>query len=182
MEIKFCSDAHLYEVVSLDWRKQENLEDYAKSFLHNWNENVKDDDVVCYVGDIGKLCRQTIEVFQQLKGQKILVIGNHDDTDWLTACAQHKLFKQMVPAAKLHNIFVVHDPADIPKYDVNGTEFIVHGHHHQYTTSNMKLPLVAYANDVFRYNCCLDLNRHKPCKLQELMVNKALLLDKLGLS
>lgn len=178
MSVKYCSDAHLHEVVSLDWRNGMDVSSYAQMLIYNWNADTQPEDTVYFVGDIGKLCPLSIEVLKQLKGNKILVIGNHDE-EWVKYPGIHDLFAECYPAVKLDNVLILHNPADVGRYKMDGIDFIVHGHHHQYQSNNMRAELLAYAHDVHRYNCCLDLNKNKPCTIQELMTNKAILLDKL---
>ncbi len=180
MEVKYCSDSHLYEVTSLDWRKNQDLDDYANNLLRNWNSDVGDSDRVYLVGDIGRLCPQTCDILRQLNGEKILIIGNHD-LEWVTINRDFHIFDDVFEAVYQDNVLVVHEPSNAAKYMRQGIDFVVHGHHHQYSASNMRKELLKYYGDVHRYNCCLDLNRNKPCTLQELMTNKAVMLDRMGL-
>lgn len=181
MTVRYCSDSHLHDVVSLDWRNNMDVNDYAQMLIHNWNESTASDDTVYFVGDIGRLCPLSVDVLHQLKGNKILVIGNHD-AEWLEYPETHKIFVECFTAVRQDNVLILHDPADVPAYDLDGVDFIIHGHHHQYDSNNMRAELLAYARDVHRYNCCLDLNKNKPCTIQELMTNKAVLLDRMALT
>lgn len=38
--------------------------------------------------------------------------------------------------------------------------------------------LRSYVQDVYRLNCAADLNNHRPCTLQELMLNKELMIER----
>jgi calcineurin-like phosphoesterase family protein len=51
----------------------------TEGIIKNWNETVKDEDTVYVIGDFS-FCNKTKtqEVFNSLKGTKILIKGNHD--------------------------------------------------------------------------------------------------------
>lgn len=49
---------------------------YEEQIIKNWNNNVKDDDIVIILGDVS--WNNKYDMFKDLKGRKILVKGNHD--------------------------------------------------------------------------------------------------------
>ena len=61
--------------------------DYQERIIKNWNNNVKDDDIVIMLGDI--CWNNDYSVLEQLKGRKILVRGNHDTKSCETYMDKH---------------------------------------------------------------------------------------------
>lgn len=175
MQYKYISDLHLYDVYSTDWRSSfKSLDHYASSLIDSWNTTTKDDDIVIIVGDIGHYCPRTVEVYKRLKGQKVLVVGNHD-LSWGEKLFTSKIFTGVYDQLAADDMFIKHVPDDdiTQKYPI-----FIHGHHHRYDMPNMLHSLQQYASDTNRFNCAADINNNRPCTLQELMLNKELLLEK----
>lgn len=174
MQFRYISDLHIYDAESIDWRPEHfSLDTYVMSLLDCWNAFTDEDDYVIIVGDIGHKCPRTIEVLKRLKGIKILVIGNHD-LSWgrdLWTCG---VFSGIHESIENNGIYVQH----IPQPYSGNCQYYVHGHHHRYDAPGMQNALLAYARDTYRLNCAADLNGNRPCTLQELELNKAVLMDK----
>lgn len=169
--IRFIADIHAYDVYSQDWRKT-SLEAYASKLKENWNRVVSSNDVTIVVGDIGHYCPKTIQLYKELAGKKILVMGNHD-VEWgrdLYTCGIFSGIHQMI---NLEGIDVIHIPDEI----TYKTHYYIHGHHHYYNTYTMRQKLQAYVKDTFRLNCASDLIGDTPRTLTELVLQKELLLD-----
>lgn len=171
------ADSHLFDNYSADWRQELNMdcEQYANFFVRNWNTFTDPGDVIIHVGDVGAYCEQTVNALKQLHGTILLVLGNHD-SEWVSYAQSGYIFKGIHEYIKLDNVFIQH----IPIFDSSIREevtYLVHGHHHRYDVPNMRNTLRDYARDVHRLNCAADMNNHKPCTLQELILNKELLLD-----
>ena len=77
----YISDLHLghLNVIRLDGRPFESLEEMEVEIMRRWNERVTPQDTVYIIGDF---CWQTsnawIDILKQLKGRKVLIRGNHD--------------------------------------------------------------------------------------------------------
>ena len=169
--IRFIGDIHAYDLYSLDWRKM-SLDGYADLLKENWNSTVAPDDITIVTGDVGHYCPKTIELYKSLNGKKILVLGNHD-AEWGRELYTCKVFDGIHQAINLEGIDVIH----IPDESYTKDHYYVHGHHHYYNTYAMRQKLLAYAKDTFRLNCASDLIGNKPRTLQELVLQKELLLD-----
>lgn len=173
MQFRYISDPHLYDIQSIDWRPGfDNLDLYARFFLDTWNTFTDDDDVVLMVGDIGHFCQRTVEVLRRCKGVKILVVGNHD-AEWGNNIYTCGIFSGVHYAIDYNGIHVQHIPE--ARQALNG--YYIHGHHHRYDMPGMQAQLAAYVKDTCRLNCCADLNGHKPCTIQELILNKELNIE-----
>lgn len=171
MDIRYIADTHLFYADSLEWRK-ESLFEYANNLVLNYNSSVDDDTIVRWVGDIGEYCSQTIEVLKELRGKKILIIGNHD-VIWPPE-ALHELFDDVCDHIHATNLWVQHIPPEVD----NTKCYVVHGHHHEYDSPGMVLLRNSYLHDRTRYNCAADLNGNRPCTLRQLMINKETLREK----
>jgi calcineurin-like phosphoesterase family protein len=165
---------HIYDISSIEWRPEfPNLDLYAVNLIDSWNAFTDPKDIVIIVGDVGHYCPRTIEVLKRLNGIKILIIGNHDLTwgDNIYTCG---VFSGIHQSIDQNNIHVQH----IPEKYAGDCQFYIHGHHHRYNMPGMYKALSQYANDTYRLNCAADLNGNHPCTIQELMLNKEVLLYK----
>lgn len=172
--IRFIADMHLYDSYSMDWRTI-SLSDYAELLVSNWNRVVEPKDTVIIVGDIGHECPKTIETLQRLNGVKVLVRGNHDMTWKLTTLVNCGVFAGIHDFVRLGGLEVEH----IPNEDMIHKPYYIHGHHHYYNTPGMKQKLQLYQQDLYRLNCASDLINNTPSTLNELILHKELLLERL---
>lgn len=82
------SDTHFGHENSLKWldsngnklRPFDSIEELNTTIINNWNNVVKEGDVVYHLGDV-VIKKQYLEVIKQLNGTKRLVLGNHDIFD-----------------------------------------------------------------------------------------------------
>lgn len=176
MQTRYIADMHLFDSYSYSWRDylDLNVDGYASMLIDNWNAVVDTDDMVIMVGDIGRYCPKTLTCLKQLRGTKILVIGNHD-THWGNELYNPEYFQGTHWSIKTNGVFVQHIPSAI---DTTGVQYFIHGHHHRYDMSGMQQKLEKYARDVYRLNCAADLIGHTPRTIQELIFQKELLLDR----
>jgi len=74
-DLHFCHNKEfLYEP-----RGFKNIYEHDKTIVNNWNQKVDDDDLVIVLGDIMlKNNESGCYYFNQLKGNKIIILGNHD--------------------------------------------------------------------------------------------------------
>lgn len=68
-----------FNVIRYDNRPFRSVEEMDRVLINNWNSVVKDEDTVYILGDFSWYKEDaTIALFEQLKGQKVLIKGNHD--------------------------------------------------------------------------------------------------------
>lgn len=100
--------------------------DYEERIIKNWNNQVKDNDIVIVLGDIswsGKL-----DVFNQLKGKKVLVRGNHDKKGVDAYLNYFDFVCDKVSMRYMgHSIIFTHKPLDEFKEEMN-----IFGHLHNF--------------------------------------------------
>lgn len=83
--VYFTSDFHLFHnnILKLDNRPFDNLDEMHKVIEESWNEVVKSQDIVIYLGDLSfakKRDEQVVEeLLYSLNGTIHYVMGNHDD-------------------------------------------------------------------------------------------------------
>lgn len=169
---------HLYDSYSYQWREhlEMDLDKFAAMIVANWNSVCTDDTTTVIVGDVGRLCPNTKQVIRSLRGDKVLVVGNHD-TGWGSELYNSELFKGTYYGLNYDNLYVQHIP-ELEPFRRSGATYFIHGHHHRYDEPSMQTELVKYAKDVYRLNCSADLIDYTPRTLQELILKKELLLDK----
>lgn len=79
--IFFLADPHLghTNVLRFDNRPFDNIEQHDQCIINNWNLKVRDNDEVYVLGDISWYdVPKTAEIYENLKGKKHLILGNHD--------------------------------------------------------------------------------------------------------
>lgn len=78
----FISDLHFghENIIKFDIRPFNNVENMNNIMINNWNKVVTNTDTVYILGDM--FCSinsaNAIEILVQLKGYKVLIMGNHD--------------------------------------------------------------------------------------------------------
>lgn len=81
MVIRYISDLHFghERIMLLDKRPYNDIQHMDRSLIDNWNSVVHDGDLTYILGDF---CwdkdTRWIEILRQLKGDKVLIRGNHD--------------------------------------------------------------------------------------------------------
>lgn len=77
----YTSDLHFghKNVLKFDDRPFSDVDEMDRCLIESWNNRVREEDTVYILGDFCYRSSRTAKWYlQQLKGQKILIIGNHD--------------------------------------------------------------------------------------------------------
>ena len=80
--ILYTSDLHFghKNVIRFDNRPFQDVEEMDRTLIELWNNRVQPDDTVYIIGDICfRASRTPAWYLSQLKGHKILILGNHDE-------------------------------------------------------------------------------------------------------
>lgn len=79
-KIWLTSDTHYSHTNSLRYcgRPFWTKEQMDKAMIERWNKVVSDEDLVIHMGDVAMHTKPMLRILPQLKGEKWLVIGNHD--------------------------------------------------------------------------------------------------------
>ena len=133
----FISDHHLFHANMLKFvddagkriRPFNSLEEMHEYMVEKWNSVVKDNDYVYHLGDVtfqyhGKFN----EIMHRLKGDKRLIIGNHDKLKQ-AGLLQHFSKVMLWHGFKEEDFTATHMPARLD--GLRDGHFNVHGHTHQ---------------------------------------------------
>lgn len=156
-KIFVVSDTHFNHTNIIKYcnRPFSSVKEMDECLIENWNETVRDQDIVYHLGDVyfGTEGR----VVNKLKGRKRLVLGNHDNglDDHLRRHFQKISVWRMFPEFGLLLTHVpVHESALEAKKLVN-----VHGHIHDNTSPSGP------------YKCvCVEQTNYKPVDIEKLRV------------
>lgn len=138
---------------------QDGLIKCAETIYKNYNNLIKDNDIVFFLGDVALTKSHSKEVIKQmlrtLKGHKILIRGNHDTEkdEYYKECGFEHIFNYLV----LGKIFISHyelkyrgTQEEKEQYKILkecNCELLIHGHIHNKPSSQ---------DDIKRLNVCVD--------------------------
>ena len=170
----FISDLHIghTNAIRLCNRPYASVEEMDRSLVDNWNSKVKKNDTVYIVGDCFWIKKNVDYYLNQLKGKKVLVLGNHDNfSDYSDDAKEH--FDIITPYLEInvdrHAITLCHYPMLEWKFSRSKTKsnYLIHGHIH-----NRILPeyTALFVKDN-ALNAGVDINGFCPVTLEELITN-----------
>lgn len=112
-KIFFIGDTHFghSQIIDYENRPFANVEDMDKELINRWNSVVMDEDTVFMIGDFSFYDKaKTTEICNCLKGQKILIIGNHDDkqAEYYIDCGFYKVYEYPIIFERFW--MISHDP------------------------------------------------------------------------
>jgi len=164
MKYFFTSDTHFNHTKIIGYcnRPFKNVKEMDKKLVRNWNDRVKKEDTVFFLGDFnfktgqgeGKDAKYWID---KLNGNIIFIRGNHDSkNNGLNAVIEY-----LVIHYGGQNIFMCHDPQDYnPEYKLN-----LCGHVHE------KWLIRKTKDHVITYNVGVDMNGFRPVSINEIITN-----------
>lgn len=156
-KLKFWSDPHFshQNIIKYCNRPFSTTGEMDAKLIHAYNEGVEDDDVVVCVGDVafGSYTRVNEEILPQLKGYKILIMGNHDFHHHTKFPINYD-FDETHVVLTVKNFVISHHPW----WDIPNGWYNIHGHLHNKKTSNPK-----------HINVGVELLDYKPISLAEIM-------------
>lgn len=146
MKIWLSSDTHYMHnnIIRYCERPFTDVDHMNEQMMSRWNSVVSDDDIVVHVGDVsagvGKRINDLQNIISSLKGQKLLIRGNHDHqtNDWYVTAG----FKKVIDHINLSGIFLTHYPLENMiqnGFDFSGVgtiNYVIHGHNHRTDTPN----------------------------------------------
>lgn len=75
----FTADHHFGHALMLTMRPFSTTDEMDRALIDAWNATVREDDIVWHLGDFSYCdVDRTRAIFNQLKGRKRLILGNHD--------------------------------------------------------------------------------------------------------
>lgn len=164
------SDTHFGHTNIIDYcdRPFATTEGMNETILQNWNNVVKDNDIVYHLGDVyfggGKGAEYWDWFFPRLKGRKRLLLGNHDngkDQRLLQTFQKIEMWRMFPEFGLLLTHVPVHANTlnEAPKRP-NG---LVNVHGHTHTNGE--------PDDSGKYKCvCVELTDYTPINIEELRI------------
>lgn len=148
-------------------RPFQTVEEMNQLILQNWNRNVKDEDLVIFVGDMafGRGSRKPRWWIEQLKGHMIYLKGSHDHGIRPTSEGlDSTLFvaNSVILRTDSCSYFLVHDPFNIPHW---WKGWSVHGHVHN------NRPYLDNRFGRTRVNVSVEAIGYKPITVRQLVAD-----------
>lgn len=152
--IWFISDTHFghSNVIKYSGRPFVNANDMDTQLIDNYNNNVGQNDLTIWGGDVAFMgTTKTNAILDQLNGDKILVVGNHD--------MDNKKVKKMnfkethLTYVLAPNIVITHYPLTVCPPNV----FNVHGHVHNVSVASIQ-----------HVNICVEITDYAPIHMSRL--------------
>lgn len=132
----FISDTHIghRNIIKYENRPFNSVEEMDEKIINNWNSVVNEEDVVYHLGDffLTSTDRQ-IEIMERLKGDIILIRGNHDhqsETKLVERLGFKAVYEDLIIEYDDMKILLSHRPASISYMDKFNIHFNLHGHKH----------------------------------------------------
>ena len=170
--IYYISDLHFghRNVIGMDGRPFETIEEMDETLIRLWNERVTDEDDVYILGDFAYRNGNTASWYlRRLKGRKHLIIGNHDRLTIQDA-------KAMAYFASVEKMSLINDNGRMvslchfPLAEWNGKRrggYHVHGHLHN--RRDAVYEFMSRFDKALNAGCML--NGYRPVTLDELTEN-----------
>jgi len=131
----FISDAHYGHKKIIDYcsRPFQSVEEMDRIMIDQWNGVVTDDDEVFFVGDFS-FCGadRSIEILEELRGTKHLILGNHD----YNRGKVKPFFKQHFASIEASRTLIIEpvgravNLCHYPSFGPTAPQILVHGHSH----------------------------------------------------
>lgn len=168
-DIYLISDTHFGQWFAVKFfnRPFKNIKHMHEHLIENWNNKVKDNDLVVILGDFyggNKIFAKLL--LRKLKGEKILVKGNHDfkfRIKNLVETKKIKIYHRIEFFLDEHHFILTHKPLK----NISNKSFNIHGHHHRKLLPS-KLQIHKY------FNVAVEHNDYRPVSI------KRIIKDKLG--
>ena len=174
----YISDLHFGHkaaILAFD-RPYADVKEMNEDIIRRWQERVGPEDTVYILGDLLGYGRNPVPYLKRLPGQKVLILGNHDDRwirhsgivleDWFEG-----VYEQLDIEDEGVTLRLCHDPwgVEIPE---NG--FLVYGHIHN-NTQNPMWEGIWKEQRAFNatVDVALDVGGPFPATLRELQVTNA---------
>ena len=170
--IYYISDLHFghRNVIGMDGRPFETIEQMDETLIRLWNERVTDEDDVYIVGDFAYRNGNTVSWYlRQLKGRKHLIIGNHDRLTIQDA----KAMEYFTSVEKMNQIIDNNRTVSLCHFPVAEWDGKRHGgyhvHGHLHNRRDEVYEFMSQFDKALNAGCML--NGYRPVTLDELIEN-----------
>ena len=117
-----------------------------ETLIRNWNSVVKQGDIVYHLGDVFFGNKEDFKkIWPRLNGGKRLIVGNHDDINWLSSGG---FFKKVYMWRQIPELDVVltHVPIYMGVNEHRKYSYNIHGHVHQHSLKDSRYFNVSVEN------------------------------------
>lgn len=137
--------------------------------IERWNSKVNDSDSVYILGDLFYRSLEIEPVLSKLRGQKHLILGNHDSS-WTGRVDLGHYFVSVDKYLQIHDggrfYTICHYP--LLSFEHERNAYMIHGHIHNNTHEDF-WPLIRKRDNVL--NAGVELNDYAPVTFDELVEN-----------
>lgn len=169
--IYFISDTHFghYNIIRLCNRPFSSLEEMNETLIENWNRKVTNRDTIYILGDLFFRATEVTPILERLKGQKHLIVGNHDSS-WMKDVDLNRYFKRVELMMELHDgkrqMTLCHYP--MLSWRADQKTYMLYGHIHNNIQDDY-WPLILRRPRML--NASVEVNNYEPVTFDELVEN-----------
>ena len=138
-------------------RNFENIDHMNEHIVEQWNNTVKDNDIVYHLGDV--YFADGHKVLSRLRGRKRLILGNHDNgkSEFL-----HKHFQKILMWREFKDFDCILTHVPIHESGLYKRKYNLHGHVHKGSHRDL-------IQDKRYVNCCVEVRDYMPVSIEELV-------------
>lgn len=164
--IWFTSDLHLGHdaIIRMCNRPFGSIDEMNDTLVRNFNECVKKNDTIYFLGDISYKLKveEANEMISKLNGKKYLCVGNHDKK------YDGKLFEDIADCMRVNfngiHLTLMHYPM-LEWYKSRQGAIHLHGHQHNKAEYNLQQRELG----IRRYDVGVDANNYHPVSMKEII-------------
>lgn len=144
-------------------RKFNSVEEMDETMIENWNNVVKQNDVVYHLGDV-VINKKFLPHLKRLNGSKRLIMGNHDIFD----SKEYLKYFTKIMACRVFpkEMILTHIP--IHRSGIERFKVVIHGHLHCNKVKIMHGDKETNFNDPMYLNVCVENTNYTPINLEEI--------------
>jgi len=169
MNIFFTADLHFHHknVILFESRPFKDIEEMNDTLVKNWNNRVSNKDDIYILGDFSfGNTEQTLELLNNLNGNKYLIKGNHDHVVKNKEVASKFVWIKDYHKLKTNNqkIILFHYPIQVFDSQHYGA---IHLYGHVHSNKDNHHPMLNSIEN--SYNVGVDVNSYEPVSINEIL-------------
>lgn len=169
MSIYFTSDDHFWHnnILKFESRPFTDIEEMNDTLVKNWNKKVNNKDDIYILGDFSfGNAEQTLELLNNLNGNKYLIKGNHDHIIKNKEVASRFVWIKDYHKLKIDNqkIILFHYPIQVFDCQHYGA---IHLYGHVHSNKDNHHPMLNSIENA--YNVGVDVNGYAPVSLEKII-------------
>lgn len=167
MEVFATSDLHFghAKIIEYENRPYKDVDEMDKKLIENWNDIVKEKDLVYILGDFSWYNGEnTNKILKKLNGRKILIVGNHDERFLKDKKFDKTLFDEICEYKQIKYNKKVYVLFHYPIAEHNGK---MHGYIHLYGHIHSTNLQLEHELGVLCHNVGVDRNNYRPVNIRK---------------